>query len=384
MERPHDGIHAMVPREKMCESARKLRDIYAITPGVPFLRAEFGYYSLDRWKEQGMPQDVSKEELFNLDPPAKHMLLLSQGRDTDFEPAYEERVIEDRGEHELVQDHWGRHVLCFKGRRSGFMPTYLNHPVKDMKTWQEDVKWRLNSASPERLANLEPYMEKARAAAARGLFIQELTDGGYMFLRYLIGPEKLLYAFYDMPEVVHDAMKAWLDLNDGIIGRHQQYVTLDELCLGEDICYKSGSLICPDMIREFLLPYYQQLIANVRARQIDRTRHLHIMVDTDGYAESVIPLYQETGMDAMSPFEVASGCDVVRVGRRYPNLVILGGIDKRVLADSKEAIDRHLEYILPTMRARGGYVPTCDHGVPEEVPYENYLHYRRRCVELGG
>ena len=23
-------------------------------------------------------------------------------------------------------------------------------------------------------------------------------------------------------------------------------------------------------------------------------------------------------------------------------------------------------------------------GVPEEVPYENYLYYRKRCVELGG
>jgi len=35
-------------------------------------------------------------------------------------------------------------------------------------------------------------------------------------------------------------------------------------------------------------------------------------------------------------------------------------------------------------RARGGYIPTCDHGVPEEVSYANYLHYRRRCVEWGG
>jgi hypothetical protein len=35
------------------------------------------------------------------------------------------------------------------------------------------------------------------------------------------------------------------------------------------------------------------------------------------------------------------------------------------------------------MRARGGYIPCCDHGVPAEVPYEDDLHFRRRCVELG-
>ena len=60
-----------------------------------------------------------------------------------------------------------------------------------------------------------------------------------------------------------------------------------------------------------------------------------------------------------------------------------GGIDKRILAQGREAIDAHLEYILPAMKARGGYIPTCDHGVPEEVPYADYLYYRKRCVELG-
>ena len=75
---------------------------------------------------------------------------------------------------------------------------------------------------------------------------------------------------------------------------------------------------------------------------------------------------------------------MVELGQRYPDLVMFGGIDKRVLAHSKAAIDAHLERILPPMRARGGYIPTCDHGVPEEVTLDNYLHYRKRCVELGG
>lgn len=88
-------------------------------------------------------------------------------------------------------------------------------------------------------------------------------------------------------------------------------------------------------------------------------------------------------MDAMLPFEVASGCDVVAVGRQYPDLVISGGIDKRILTRSKADIDREMERILPVMRRRGGYIPTCDHGVPVEVPYENYVHFRKRCLEFG-
>ena len=57
VDNPKDGIHAMVPRVKMCESARKLRDTYARTPAIPLFRREFGFYSLERWKEQGIGFD---------------------------------------------------------------------------------------------------------------------------------------------------------------------------------------------------------------------------------------------------------------------------------------------------------------------------------------
>jgi len=384
MDRPKDGVHATVPRENMCESARKLRDTYARTPGVPFFKREFGFYCLERWKEQGMPEDVPLHELFDYDPPGNYGLGQLGWCEAAFQPAFETKVLEDRGDYELVQDHAGRHVLYFKGRRNGFMPEYLDHPVKDMKTWEENVKWRLDPATPERYADLEGRMEKAGTEAARGVMIQQNLIGGYMYLRSLIGPENVLYAFYDMPDVVHDCMRTWFELADAIITRHQKCVTIDEIFFAEDICYNHGILISPDMMREFLFPYYQQLISNLRSRQMDKTRRLYIHIDTDGFAAPVIPIYREgIGMNVMSPFEVAAGCDVVELGKKHPYLAMFGGIDKRVLARSKEAIDKHLEYILPAMRERGGYIPTCDHGVPEEVSYENYLHYRTRCVELG-
>ncbi len=379
------GVDAMVPRAQMAPSARKLRDTYARIPGIPLFRREFGYYCLERWKEQGMPQDVPLAKLFHYDPPGHYPLGQLGWCEAAFEPAFEVKVIEDRGDYELEQDHAGRHVLYFKGRRSGFMPEYVDHPVKDWKTWEEDVRPRLDPATPDRYADLETRMHSAREAAASGQMVSQNLIGGYMYLRSLIGPERLLYALYDMPDLIHDCMQAWLDLADAVTARHQVYVTFDEVYLAEDICYNHGPLISPDMMREFLFPYYQHLIENVRRRQIDRARHLYVHVDTDGFAVPVIPLYQDAiGLDVMSPFEVAAGCDVVAVGKAYPGLAILGGIDKRVLSSGRAAIDRHLGRILPAMRVRGGYIPTCDHGVPEEVPYQDYLYYRWRCLELGG
>ena len=106
------------------------------------------------------------------------------------------------------------------------------------------------------------------------MIVQNLI-GGYMYLRSIIGPEQLLYQFYDDPELIHECMRTWYELAEAVITRHQQYVTLDELFFAEDICYKQGPLISPDMIREFLFPYYQRLIGNIESRQLDKSRHLY-------------------------------------------------------------------------------------------------------------
>lgn len=380
----NDGIHGMVPKDKMSYGARKYRDFYEMKPDAPIYQREFGFYSRDRWKSEGHIDDnTNLDELFKFDEQGCHSLGGAGWCEAEFYPFFEEKLIEDRGEHEVVQDFAGRHVLFFKGRRSGFMPEYLVHPVKDMKSWEENCKWRMNPNSAERYIDLEEQMRLAKTDAAKGMVISQRVAGGYMYLRSLIGPLELLYKFYDEPELIHDCMKTWFELADAVCAKHQQYVTIDELYIGEDICYNHGSLISHEMIKEFLFPYYQQLLTNIKSRQIDKNRHLHFQVDTDGYSYPVIPLYQELGMDFMDPFEVASGCDVVEVAKMYPDLLISGGIDKRIIAKGKDSIDREIERILPVMKKRGGYIPTCDHGVPEEVSFENYMHYRKRMLEYA-
>ena len=262
------------------------------------------------------------------------------------------------------------------------MPEYVDHPVKDQKTWEENCLWRMNPASPVRESEAERAVADAVVKAGQGMFIGQSVVGGYMYLRSLIGPEALLYMFYDDPELIHACMQAWLNLADAVIARHQREVCIDELFLAEDICYNHGPLISPDMIREFLFPYYQQLLTNMKRRQLDKTRPVHFQLATDGRSDTIIDLYRTLGLNHLSPFEVASGCDVVRTGEQYPDLRISGGVDKRVLATTTDAIDQMVDRIFPVMQARGGYLPTCDHGVPEEVSLRNYLHYRKRCLEF--
>lgn len=379
-----DGIHGMVKHECMGTGAKKMRDFYAMKGNASIYQEEFGFYSTQRWINEGhIKENDDYSKLFGFDERGKIILWQLGWCEAAFCPPFEEEILEDRGDYELVRDNAGRHVLYFKGRRNGFMPEYVDHPLKDWKTWENDIKWRLDAKSKERYLDFDVKMKTAIEEAEKGMVISQAVIGGYMYLRSLFGPEGVLYMFYDEPQLIHACMKTWFELADTVIAKHQEYVTLDELFLAEDICYNHGLLISPDMMREFLFPYYQQLIANIKKRQIDKERHLYIQIDTDGDCRPAIPIYKEIGMDYMSPFEAASGCDVVKLKKQYPEILMRGGIDKRILAQGKDAIDREVERIIPFMREQGGYIPTCDHGIPEEVSFENYMHFRKRMLELG-
>lgn len=361
---------------------QRIRATYDFKPLDHLFRAEFYIWqeALDRWKTEGMPEDWQERNLFQYDEQGLFATGVDMGWcEPAFVPAFEEELVESCGDHDIIRDTAGRLIKVFHGRRHGFMPEYMKHPVASLGDWDE-ISLRLNPEDPERIAAAKGKAAagRAQADAVDGMLSQNLI-GGYMYLRALIGPEDLLYMLYDQPEVIHAAMQGWYNLHDSMLKLVQSETWLDEIYMAEDICYNHGLLISPKTFKEFLFPYYKALLDNARARQ---KVSLGLQIDTDGDCRPAIELYMELGMNRMSPFEVASGCDVVEIGRQYPKLVMSGGIDKRVLAAGKDAIDRHLDYIIPQMLERGGYYPTCDHGVPDDVSFENYMYYRERICAL--
>lgn len=63
---------------------------------------------------------------------------------------------------------------------------------------------------------------------------------------------------------------------------------------------------------------------------------------------------------------------------RFPELALMGGIDKRLLAMDAAAIDAELDRVWPAVQ-KGRYIPDLDHLIPDNVPWTNYQHY---CHEL--
>jgi uroporphyrinogen decarboxylase len=201
--------------------------------------------------------------------------------------------------------------------------------------------------------------------------------GFFGVLRQLIGEPNIYYWFYDHPDILRDIAEHLCTLWLAAAEELTALIDFDCCYFWEDMAYRGGSLVGPDVFREFMAPYYRRLIGFAESRG---TRHHY--VDTDGYVEDLLPLFVDVGMTGLQPFEVQAGNDVERVRAKYPKLEIFGGVDKMAL-QSREGIDAELEKVNRMMKT-GGFIPYIDHCVPPDVSYENFSYYRRRLNEIIG
>ena len=101
----------------------------------------------------------------------------------------------------------------------------------------------------------------------------------------------------------------------------------------------------------------------------------HIWLDSDGDVSSLIPIWLDSGIDVLWPFECQSGMDVVEVRSVYGrDLAMMGGIDKRALVRGGDVMKRRIDRIMPLVE-EGGYIPELDHSVPPDVSWPNFCEY---------
>jgi len=336
-----------------------------------FFRYEHGGWptTIERWRTEGMPDNDD----WQMDPIV--MLPINAGfTGTAYCPFFERTVVEETDTQIVVQDGDGVLKRVLKEHGDTSMPQFLRFPVENRGDW-EKIRPRLNPDSPERYGNWQELVRK-HGNPARDYPVRVLICGAYGQLRNLFGEEGLAYAIYDHPDLIHDIMENWVELYTGIFRKVTVDIPLDNVMIWEDMACRNGSLLSPRHFREFILPRYQRLTGFLRQRMPT------IWVDSDGDIRELIPLFVEGGVTSVMPFEVQAGMDIVAVRKQHGSAFgIVGGIDKRPLAESRDAIDAEIDRILPFFVESGGYLPCLDHTAPPNISYANWKYYLKRLRE---
>lgn len=323
-----------------------------------------------RWFSEGMSYDHD----FGYDLQESAWLDYNAG----YCPAWSNEVLEDEGETELVRDGNGVVKRQWKGNRSG-MPQFVSFPVHDRASWEE-VKPRLDPDNPDRYgAAWSDCVEKVKDTELMTGFSAIYLGGSFSYLRHMCG-DNVYYMFHDEPELIREMLEfqgyrmcKMMDIF------HEHGVRIDEFFIWEDMCYKTGPLIGPEMFRVWMMGLYVQMIGKARecgARIIN--------LDSDGNVSELLPLWVEAGVNMCHPFEVAAGMDVVEIKRQYGDqLLVRGGVDKREIAKGRDAIDREMARVNKAYEM-GGYIPTMDHAVPPNVSWKDFLYFTKKKKEMVG
>ncbi len=337
----------------------------------PYRMETTGFWdeTMERWQTEGLPPEMANEAGCFILSKFDMLSYVEMGswEHPGFYPTFEEEIIEEDEHHIKKRDPSGCVVLVKRDGKST-IPQFLEFPVKDRASWLE-VKERLNPESAgrvdvhENLANLAIYLEWPMCVYITGLFGMH---------RQLFGFEPLMYAYFEQPDLIHEISRHWVCFWKSVLAQLCERHKPAYVELWEDMCGRNGPLISPDMFETFMSPYYKELVSFLR-NDLDIPV---VGVDTDGDMSLLIPKFVDTGINLLRPFEVQAGMDVLKVRREWPDqFCIHGGMDKRELAKGRSAIEAEVMRIVPEMVKHGGYIPGIDHGLPPDVPLNDWFYF---------
>jgi uroporphyrinogen-III decarboxylase len=253
----------------------------------------------------------------------------------------------------------------------------MSFPVESMDDW---LRIKHHFVYRDDRINWE-QVEKAKQEQANGKLLVSGIPGAFDTVRNLMGEANGCMAYYLQPELIADIMATLTDTATRVLKQVCGEVTIDQLSVHEDFAGKSGPLIGPTQIQEHMAPYYLacwQIVQESGGKIFQQ--------DSDGNINPVVDALLDCGLTCMFPMEPAAGMDIVALREKYGNkLMMAGGIDKHVLRQDKQAIDKELEYKMqPMMRDAGRMVFGLDHRIPNGTPLENYRYYVKRGREILG
>lgn len=241
--------------------------------------------------------------------------------------------------------------------------------------WDEvpQLFWQAYAADFELLRQLMPEGMKAIGGPGNGVFecVQDI-----------VGYTDLCYISADDPELHHDLYQAVGLVLDRIWEKFlREFSDLYAVCrFGDDLGYKSATLIPPDDIRQKIIPQYQRIIARVHSYQ--KPFLLHSCGRIFDVMEDLITVAKidakHSNEDQIAPFSYW----VTQYGSRIGNF---GGVDTDHLCSKSEAeIKEIVREVIAAAIHCGGFALGSGNSIPDYVPVAGYLAMIEAAREARG
>lgn len=292
-------------------------------------------------------------------------------------PAFQRKVIE-------TLPDGSQRVLTNKGVIEKFKPGIVSIPseddylLKDRKAFEEfflpKMQYSEDRAKSEDL--IRQYNGKLEYDAPIGLRVGSVL-GDIRDITTVMGMSYLMYD--EDEELFADIVDAYAEMQYKCVETALKTgLKFDFAHYWEDICFKSGPLLSPEVFDELCRKHYKKRNDLLHKYGIDI-----ISLDCDGVTEKLIPTWLETGVNVLFPIEVGVWGDQFEPARKKYGKEILGvgGMDKTAFRKDKAAVDVELER-LKRLFDLGGFIPCPDHRLMPGSKFELVQYYAEEIKKI--
>ncbi|MDD4796407.1 MAG: hypothetical protein PHO66_01400 [Eubacteriales bacterium] len=284
-------------------------------------------------------------------------------------PAFEQRILrEDANGTQLISDEKG-HIVRIKPNTPS-IPSEEGTLLTGRAAWEElflpklqDGAERVDMALIDRLKAEEPTRKEPIGIWCGSMYGSIRDMLGVVHLSYLTVDDEDLYReiIDTVGNLAYQVVKRVLDTG----------VTFDYAHFWEDICFKNGPLVNPKTFDALIGPHYRRITDLLSAHGIDI-----VSLDCDGFIDALVPTWIENGVNTMFPIEVGTwGASLAPWRQKYgKELRGVGGMDKRVFARDRAAVDAEIERLKPLVDL-GGYIPCPDHLIAPDAHFDVVQYY---------
>jgi uroporphyrinogen decarboxylase len=201
-----------------------------------------------------------------------------------------------------------------------------------------------------------------------GLIISHAA-GVFEHLSQIFSYEGLCTSLYDQPDLVSAVANA---LGSRMTQFYEHILSLDRVIAlfpGDDMGFRTGTLIGPTMLRKFVLPWHKKFAQ--LAHHHNKPYFIHSCGNIAAIMEDLI---EDVKIDGKHSFEDAI-LPVDKFQEIYgKKIAVLGGVDVNILArGSTGQVRQKVRELIEVCGARGRFALGSGNSIPSYIPVQNYL-----------
>ena len=206
------------------------------------------------------------------------------------------------------------------------------------------------------------------------------TGGPYLRTTFVRGEQQFLTDIAEDPALA----RALVDkMADHLIGIAREQIRRWSLCdtgvwIYDDMAYNSGPMFSPESFEEVFLPAYRRMVKDYKSAGAK-----YVLLHSDGNIMPILDLLVDAGIDGLNPLEKRAGMDAAAIRRRYPHLILTGGMcnTDTLVNGPAERVEKETKELIDLGRNGGLVIGT--HSISPEIPLDYFEIYHRACNTYG-